>query len=100
MKKTLIAFAAAVLVAAGTITAPTPAQAGSRGGAIAAGVIGGLALGALATGALAGPRYYGGGPYYAYAPGPAYAYGPPCYWRRERIWTGWGWAIRRVRVCY
>jgi hypothetical protein len=61
-------------------------------------VIGGLALGALATGALAGPRYYAPGPYYGY--GPHYAYGPPCHWRRQRIWDGYGWIIRRVRVCY
>jgi hypothetical protein len=77
---------------------PAPAQAGGRGGAIAAGVIGGLALGALAGSAFAGPAYYGG-PYYAYGPAPAY-YGPPCVWRRQRVWDGFGWRIQRVRVCY
>ena len=61
-------------------------------------MLGGLALGAIASGAYAAPYYYGPGPYY-YGAGPAY-YGPPCYWRRERIWDGYGWIVRRVRVCY
>lgn len=45
---------------------------------------------------MAGPYYYGGGPYYA--AGPYAAYGG-CGWRRERVWVGYGWVIRRVRVC-
>jgi hypothetical protein len=65
---------------------------------VAAGVIGGLAAGALIAGASR-PAYG-----YGYGPGPVYygapAYGPPCYWRRERIWDGYGWRLRRVRVCY
>jgi len=60
---------------------------------IAAGIIGGLAAGAIIGGAAAhaGPGYY-------YGPGPVY-YGPRCWWRRERVWDGWGWRLRRVRVC-
>jgi len=45
------------------------------------------------------PNYgygYGYGPAYY----PAYGYGAPCYWRRERFFDGYGWRIRRVRVCY
>ena len=50
-----------VLVTAATMGAailPAPAQAGSNGGAVAAGVIGGLAVGAMLGAAAAQPRYY------------------------------------------
>jgi len=62
-------------------------------------VIGGLAAGAIIGSAAGYGPYYGGyGPgYYAYAPGPAYYGG--CYLTRQRIWDGWGWRVRRVRVC-
>jgi hypothetical protein len=92
-----MALTAVAALTATTVATPTPAEARHwrGGGAIAAGVLGGLALGAIASGAYAYPRYYGPGPYY----GPAY-YGAPCHWRRERIWDGYGWIVRRVRVCY
>jgi hypothetical protein len=94
MNKTLVTLAAAAIVATAAISAPTQAQA-RNGGAIAAGVVGVLALGAIAAGA------YGYGPGYGYYGAPAYgAYGPGCVIRRERVWDGYGWAIRRVRVCY
>jgi hypothetical protein len=94
MKKTLIAIAAAATVMVATVAAPQQAEARhGRNGAL----IGGLAVGALLGAAVAsGPYYYGGGPYYA--SGPAY-YGPECYWTRHRVWTGYGWRLRRVRVC-
>ena len=102
MRTSLIALAAAATVAAATVMQPAPAEAGHRGGAVAAGVIGGLAAGARLGSAIARPGYYGygygPGPYYA--AGPAYGYGPPCVWRRQRVWDGYGWIIRRVRVCY
>ena len=118
MRNALIAVATAASLAVAAIAAPTPAEA--RNGRIAAGVIGGLAAGAIIGGALAGPGYYGGpyygggyygGPYYGggYYGGPYYGggyyaaepvYGPPCTWRGERFWDGWGWQVRRVRVCY
>ena len=36
-----------------------------------------------------------------FAPAPVYAYSAPygCYWTRQRVWDGWGWHQRRVRVC-
>lgn len=92
-RKTAIALAAAGVLAAGTLVTPQPAQA--RGGAVAAGIIGGLAAGALIGSAVANPYY---GPGYYYGPGPAY-YGPHCWWQRERFWDGYGWRIRRIRVC-
>jgi hypothetical protein len=99
MKNTLTALAAAAAIAIAAVGAPTKAEARWRGGGVAAGVIGGLAAGAIIAGASR--PYYGGygyGPGYGYY-GPAYAYGPPCYWQRQRFWDGYGWRIRRVRVC-
>ena len=97
MKRTLMAIATAATLAVTALAAPQPAEA--RGGRIAAGVAGGLIGGALLGGALAGgygPGYYGPG--YGYYGGPAYV-GGPCYWQRQRFWDGYGWRIRRVRVC-
>jgi hypothetical protein len=102
MKKMLIALAAVA-----TLATSAPAQAG--GGRVAAGVAAGLLGGALVGGAIAagspygyGPGYYapGPGPYY-YGGGPAYVAEPEdaCYWQRQRFWDGYGWRIRRVRVC-
>jgi len=99
MNRTLTTLAAAAIVATAAISAPTQAQA-RNGGAIAAGVIGGLALGAIASGAYGG--YYGPGYGYGYYGVPAYygAYGPGCTIQRQRVWDGYGWVIQRVRVCY
>ena len=96
MKKILIALAAAATLVIASVAAPQQAEA--RHGRNAA-IFGGLAAGALLGAAIAnGPYYaYSPGPYY-YAPGPAY-YGPDCYWTRHRVWTGYGWGWRRVRVC-
>lgn len=78
--------------------AAAPAQAGD-GGAIAAGVIGGMALGALAGSAAAGgfappppppPVYYA----------PAYAPPPPrCWYEPQQIWNGYAYVFTQVRVC-
>lgn len=89
-RKTLLALGAAATIAVGTVAAPSEAEAGRRGGAIAAGIIGGLALGAIIASAH---------PYYYYGPAPVY-YGPRCYWQRQRVWDGYGWSWQRVRVCY
>ena len=79
----------------------------NAGGAAAVGVLGGLALGA----ALAAPR-----PAYGYGYRPAYGYGYAapvyapepvyaepvrrCWIERHRVWVpGWGYDIRRERVC-
>ena len=102
MKKTLMAVATAATLAVTVLAAPQAAEA--RGGRIAAGVAAGVIGGALLGGALAGPGYYGYGPGYygpgyGYYGGPAYVAGPPCYWQRQRFWDGYGWRIRRVRVC-
>jgi hypothetical protein len=99
LKTKIAGGAAALALAAGLIAAvPTEAAAqwrhrhGGWGGGpgVAAGVVGGLALGAMAAGAA--NNYYGPG---YYAP----AYGPECYLTRERVWNGYTWVNRRVRVC-
>jgi hypothetical protein len=99
MRKTLVALAAVATLAVSAV-GPAHAQRGV-GAAIAGGLIGGAIVG----GALAGPGYYGPG-YYGpgygyYGGGPAYVAGPygDCYWQRQRFWDGYGWRIRRVRVC-
>ena len=95
MTKTLTAIAAAAALGLAAVAAPQPARA-HDGGAVAAGVIGGLAAGAIIGSAAAHGPYYGGP--YAYAPGPAY-YQPACWWTRDRVWTPYGWRWHRVRVC-
>ena len=90
MKKTLISCATAASLALGALAVPTSAEA-RGGGALAAGIIGGLAVGAIIGSAAASP-------YYAPPPAPAY-YGPACYWTNQRVWDGFGWRIRRVQVC-
>lgn len=98
--KTLTALAAAATLTIGAVAMPQPAEA--RGGRIAAGIIGGLAAGAIIGGIASQNGYYNngyyGGPGYYYGPAPVY-YGPHCWWQRDRVWDGYGWRLRRVRVC-
>jgi hypothetical protein len=103
MMKTLSALATAGVIAAAAVAAPAPAQA-DNGGAIAAGVVGGLAAGAIIGSAWHPyPYSYGYAPGYAYAPAPAYYGGAYAYSRchvvRQRVWTNYGERWRRVRVC-
>jgi hypothetical protein len=104
MRKTLMALAAVATLAVSAVAAPAPAHAQRGfGPGLAAGLIGGAIVG----GALAGPGYYGPGygyygPGYGYYGGPAYVaddYYGSCTWQRQRFWDGYGWRIRRVRVC-
>ena len=104
MKRTIIALAAAALVAAAL---PSPAQAGCRGCAVGAGVIGGLAAGAIIGSAIANsqPRYYEPDPVYVAPPPPAYVEppdyvdGPVCHVERQQVWDGYAYRTRRVQVC-
>jgi hypothetical protein len=100
MKHTLIALAAAGLVAAAL---PSSAQARCDGCGVAAGVVGGLAAGAIIGGAIANsqPRYYEPAPVYVAPPPPRVYYedGPVCHTERQRFWDGYGWRHRRVEVC-
>ena len=101
MKRTFIVLAMSATVALST--APQSAQAGGNGGAVAAGVLGGLAVGAIVGGAAAQPRYYAPPPAYVYEAEPVYA-APPrqCYWARgEPQWDGYRgvWVRPRMRIC-
>jgi hypothetical protein len=104
MKRTIIALAAAAVVAAAL---PSPAQAGCRGCAVGAGIIGGLAAGTIIGSAIANgqPRYYEPAPVYAAPPPPAYVEppdyvdGPVCHLERHQVWDGTAYRTRRVEVC-
>ena len=95
MLKFVTLSAAAALALA--LTASQPAIAGGNGGAIAAGVVGGLAVGAI-IGSQANRGYYGGPGYYgdqAYAP--VYS---NCRTEREQVVDQYGrYHTRRIRVC-
>lgn len=95
LTKTLTVLATAAMLTIAAVAAPQPAEA--RGGGIAAGIIGGLAAGAI-IGSIASQRGYYRDPGYYYGPAPVY-YRPHCWWSRQRVWDGWDWHLRRVRVC-
>jgi hypothetical protein len=92
MTRTLTTLLAAATISVSAIAAPTAADARwghYHHGFPVAPIVGGLAAGALIGAAVAARPYYE----------PVY-YGPTCYVRRERIWDGWRWRIRRVEDCY
>jgi hypothetical protein len=93
MMKVITAAAIAGLALTVTV-APQPAQA--RGGALAAGIIGGLAVGAI-VGSQVNRGYYGGPGYYDPPYQPVYG---ACHTERLRVDDGYGRIrIQRVRVC-
>jgi hypothetical protein len=79
------------------LLAPHPSRA--ENGQIAAGVVGGLIGGALLGGALASRPAPPPPPPIYYQPEPVYVEEPICRFVGERYWDGYGWQIRRVRVC-
>ena len=91
----VIAFTAMSALALAVTAAPQPAFA-RNGGAIAAGVIGGLAVGAI-IGSQADRGYYGGPGYYQSGYQPSYR---DCHTERQQVEDGYGNVrMRRVRVC-
>ena len=97
--KTILAIAA-VSVLALSVGAPQPAFA-RNGGAVAAGVVGGLAAGAIIGSAVGANRGYYGGP--AYVDQPAYVVDPGyggCHIERQEFEDRYGnLRVRRIRVC-
>ena len=94
----MLKFIALAAVSALAVTAVTlPASAHDNGGAIAAGVVGGLAVGAI-IGSQANHGYYGGGPgYYEQGYQPVYS---NCRTEREQVVDQYGrYHTRRIRVC-
>jgi hypothetical protein len=90
MSKAILAIAAAVTLAAGTLTAPTSADARCRGCGVAAGIIGGLAAGAIIGGAIANAQPRGG---YVVYDGYDAPYPYAChrgYWARQRLYNRYG----------
>ncbi len=88
LKQKVISGLAALTIGAGMLTASVPAQAKpfhGHGGAIAAGVIGGLALGAIAASAAAAQPVYVA-PAYG---GPVY-YGSTCYKTKQPVTDVYG----------
>src|SRR5262249_58486860 len=91
--KTLAPLPVAATLGLAAVAAPQPAEAG-HGGAVAAGVIGGLAVGAIIGAAAASGPYYGYGPGYYYADPAYYGYGyGGCYWTRPRVLGRRGWRL-------
>src|SRR3982074_1290995 len=94
-------------VAAIGILSPSVAEArggmGFHGGGFHGGFhhhgFGGIGLGAvglgLGLGLAAAPYGYG----YPYGYGSYAAYGGDCYLIRRRVWTPFGWRLRRIEVC-
>ena len=90
-----MALVAIATLAVSALAVPAPAQAQRWVPGVAAGVIGGAIIGGAIANSNRG--YYGPG--YGYYGGPSYVVEPSCYWQRQRFWDGYGWRIRRVRVC-
>ena len=94
----MLKFIALAAVSALALTAVSlPASARNNGGAVAAGVVGGLAVGAI-IGSQANRGYYGGGPgYYEQGYAPVYS---NCRTEREQVVDQYGrYHTRRIRVC-
>jgi hypothetical protein len=87
-----------VAISALALTAVSqPASAGGNGGAVAAGVVGGLAVGAIIGSQMNRPAY--GGPAYYDAP-PERVYEEECGVVHRRYVDRYGYEhVRRVRVC-
>ena len=75
MKKTFVAFVAVATIAGSFAVTPASAQ----------------------RGVTAPGRYYEPAPYGA-SRGPYDDFGS-CEWVNQRFWDGYGWRVRRVRVC-
>jgi len=87
MKKTVLAIAAAVTIAVGTLSVPTTADARCRGCGVGLGILGGAIIGSAIV-ANSYPRYADPGPGYVvydgyYAAGPVDC--PGGHWRRRPV---------------
>jgi hypothetical protein len=98
MKSSVTGCVAAAVLFAMAAVGPTAADAGNRP-AWAAGVIGGMSANEI----LGWPSpYYG---YYPASPAPAHyaaPAGPPpgCVIRQQKVWAGYGWRWRKLRICH
>jgi hypothetical protein len=95
MKKTIFALATAAVLAAGTLSAPTTAEARCYGCAVGAGVAAGVIGGAIIGGAIANsqPGYYAPAPGYVVYQGYGQPYPVACpggYWARRPLRDPYG----------
>jgi hypothetical protein len=93
MKKAILAVAAAATIAAGTLSAPTAADArnGRNAAAIGLGVLGAAVVGTAIVNSQ--PRYYAPEPGYVAYEGYRHRYPVECrggYWARRPIYDRWG----------
>jgi hypothetical protein len=79
MKKTCAAFVAVSTIAGSLAVTPASTQRGTAAGDAA-------------------PGYYYGPGYHGPRPGKYDDFGS-CEWVTQRFWDGYGWRVRRVRVC-
>lgn len=95
MKRPFLAAAAAATLVAATMAATVQAEARrGYGGYYGDGIIGGLSANAI----VGGYHGYETGYPVTYA---APSYPPPgCVFRRQRVWNGYAWNSRKIRVCY
>jgi len=94
--KLLVPTMLLAILAMAVTSSPQPAYAGGNGGAVAAGVVGGLAVGAI-IGSQANRGYYGGPGYYESGYQPVYG---GCHTERQQFEDGYGRIrTRRIRVC-
>lgn len=105
MRRSVSGCVSALALVVALVAGSPAAEAGDRR-AFAAGVIGGMSANAILGGYPYYPSYPGYG--YGYYPGyPAPAYysaplGPPpgCVIRRQRLWDGYRWRWRTLRICH
>ncbi len=91
MKKTILALAAAAVIAVGMLSAPKPAEARCFGCAVGLGVLGGVIVGSAIANSY--PRYASPGPGYVVYDGYGAPYPVACpggYWARRPVRDGYG----------
>lgn len=99
MKRSVAGFVGSIVFGAAVLAGPNEASASYRG---AAGIIGGMSAAAV-MGAPYYPAY--GYNYYPSYPAPVYFVppdGPPpgCAIRQQRVWDGYRWRWRKLRICH
>ncbi|RYE35326.1 MAG: hypothetical protein EOP23_00905 [Hyphomicrobiales bacterium] len=85
----ILAAATAVVLGGGALMATSPA---------AAPVAVALGQAAQAGQGLVAPVQYDG-PRRPHRARPFYRHRPRCFWSDRRVWDGWRWVVRPVRVC-